>query len=66
MKPTRRIQFCKHGENAWDAPIVVDDFRWEDPDLVILNAKGEEIKRVRVSALDEHRGWLGGTVWIPD
>ncbi|MSV35848.1 MAG: hypothetical protein EXQ47_09655 [Bryobacterales bacterium] len=66
MKRTRQIQYFKRSLRGWDAPRIVHDFRWEDPDIVILDAEGKEIERVRVGAGEEYQGWLGGTVWIPE
>ena len=66
MKRTRQVQFLRRGALDWDAFEVVDDFRWEDPDVVILDAEGEEVNRIRIGVMEERWGWHGGTVWVPD
>jgi hypothetical protein len=45
---------------------VVPDFRWEDPDVIILGIDGRVIERFRIGAMEEYIGWLGGTVWVPE
>jgi lipoprotein-anchoring transpeptidase ErfK/SrfK len=53
---TRQIQLWKRGEADWDAPEVV---RWEEPDLLILDADGNEARRCRVGVNERYWGWRG-------
>lgn len=66
MRLTRQVQFWKRDEPDWDTPIVVENFRWEDPDVVILDPTGNELRRVRIGALETYIGWLGRIVWVAD
>jgi hypothetical protein len=66
MPITRQIKFWKRGEDDWDAPMIVHDFRWEDPDVIILDSNGNEFRRVRIGATETYIGWLGGIVWVPE
>jgi hypothetical protein len=66
MIRTRQIQFFQNGAEDWDDPQTVHDFRWDDPDILILDEDGKEVKKYRVGAAEEIVGWRGGTVWISE
>ena len=62
----RRVQLWRRSEADWGAETDVPDFRWEDPDLVILDKDGKETMRYRISAKDDFIGWKGGSVWVEE